>query len=342
MATQQPHSPAEDYADTFKTWRAAKRPVILMTAGDRGVGKSTFVNNILGIKKAPAKRSPKPVTTGVACYDYIRNDVSVQIYDTPGFQSGHKVKQDERETLAMISASTEGLADLLLYFVSLTERFDETKHTNIINKLNSTFSQNIWKRSLLILTHADIILDDANEDPEATPLPQLVNDYCKEFLDLLTKKGGVSIITKVQSVPPAATNPSETESVLLAVPVGKSQSNPPMWKQSLMNAIAMKCEFTAIPPILELQGMGWKKVSYFLYRAGMPSGAVAGGLVGAKVGAKVGAAVGGVAGATIGGALGVGAGALAGYAADAMSGNPVELADIVKAREELEARKKRN
>ena len=331
-------------------WASKNRQVILLTAGSNGVGKSTFVNNLLnlkGEKRAPAKHSPNSVTTEVKSFyqEDIGSDILVRILDTPGFESGRAAQQNEKESLAMISVSTDGKADLLLYFLSLCGgRFDETLHRNIIKKLNDTFSNNIWKRALLILTHADVVLLTADEDDDGT-LPNLVDGYCHAFEKAL-ETCGVSPIA-VQSVL-TVDDYTVGESVILAVPVGKKPSSPPEWKNSVLKAIAKKVDVDVIPAMLEIQGMRWKWVVHYLQKYGIPLGVVGGsgiGIgVGAKVGAKVGAAIGGIGGAGVGALAGAATGytvdKFGGKLADKFSGTTVQIAHIIDAREKLEQKKK--
>lgn len=283
----------------------ARRPVILVLAGRRGAGKSTLVNNFLGLqgeRRAKARASVRAVTLELGEHHKEVNGIQVRIIDTPGLEATSQTERDEKVSLAMLSEYTSGRADMLLYFVSMKEgRFEEETHARIIKKLNESFTNKIWERTLLILTHADIVVDEDDEDEPA--LSELANDYCKEFLKVL-QKCRVPTITNIQCVPPPGANqwanPVEN-STLLAVPVGKRLEKPPEWKTSLIKAVLEKCDMDAIPALLELQGVLWEEMKYQIttwgvQQASILAGEAIGGAVAGEIGREIGQYVGHAAG----------------------------------------------
>ena len=292
----------------------AQRPVVLVIAGRQGAGKSTLVNNFLGLRgerKAKARASVRAVTHEIRKHEEVVNGITVRIIDSPGLEATDETDSEEKVSLAMLSEYTGGKADLLLYFVSLKEgRFDVEKHIKIITKLNKTFTSKIWERTLLVLTHADVVVEDDDDDePE---LSALVGEYCTEFLKVLVKSGvGPSVVADVQCVPPPEMDQSTHvhRSTMLAVPVGKRLGNPHGWKISMIKAVLKKCDIDAIPAMLELQGVRWQEMKYELTTnaaqyTGLLGGVAIGEAVGGEFGRMVGTHVGRVVGAHVASHLG--------------------------------------
>jgi len=78
----------EDLVDEIKKWDGKKRPLVLVTAGGAGVGKSKLVNNLLGLegkRAAESGYSGQSVTKDVDVYEDVVHGVTVRIVDIPGF-----------------------------------------------------------------------------------------------------------------------------------------------------------------------------------------------------------------------------------------------------------------
>lgn len=109
----------EEIVDIAQEWKDAGRELVFVTAGKAGVGKSTLINNFLGLKgekAAKAKRSAGSVTTEVKCHKEEVHGITVRIVDTPGLESADLSRMQEQEALAALSIQTGGNADILHVF----------------------------------------------------------------------------------------------------------------------------------------------------------------------------------------------------------------------------------
>ena len=294
-----------------------KRPLVLVTAGIPGAGKSTLVKNLRGCKGAEAAKSGrKSVTRSVSIYEgEIHGLVSLRIIDMPGLEAKDLSSKEEEEELAKLSELTDGKADLLLYCMKMTDRADY-RVDRIVKTLTKTFGKEIWRHTILVLTFGDVVLNQDEEDRD------LLEEFTKDFEQAL-KKAGVSDIP-VKSILSTQNIESDHEvqhPEIIGVPVGKHTHTPPNWAGSLMKEIIKKCKFDAIPAMLVLQGMqpGW--VAKVLMKAGAFGMAAA-------------------AGFAIGGLGGVVGAALAGSILAGSGWGIEQLANIIKARKNEEVKEK--
>ena len=265
----------------------AERPIILAVVGKVGVGKSTLINNFLGLEGTRAASVRKvvtgSVTTEVTQYDGEVNGIAVKMFDTPGFEGAV-----ERESLTMLSQSAAGRADFLLYCISLSgTRFDE-RNVDVIKKLNKTFSKRIWERTILVLTHGDVVMHDEISDEDS--LVPLVSEYCQEFQAAL-KKAGVSAVTV--SVAYEESPSVQSGTIMKAVAIGKKLQRPLQWKENLFQQIVTNCDIYALtaPETLKLQSTR-SNINYIAMSVGGVAGGLAGWFVGDRDGAVFGTILG--------------------------------------------------
>ena len=253
-------------------------PIVLVLAGKAGVGKSTLLNNFLGLKKtskAKTASSGASITTEVAEYKEEINGITVKVIDTPGLEAADLTVEQTRETIAMVNAITDGKADLLLYCVSMKGNRIDQGDVNIIKILNEAFKGKIWEKCLLILTHGDLIEEDSDSESDSDSetedqkpkLEGVIQSYCDAFQNAL-QKAGVSWVKKVQSgyckkIEQLDNGPT----CLIAMPAGKRPNvrKPPEWKAFMFKVVLMKCDKESIPAMLELQGINWMKFSHTMY-----------------------------------------------------------------------------
>lgn len=258
----------------------AKRndPIVLVVTGKPGVGKSTLLNNFLGLKqtsKGAAKTAlcGGSVTTEVSEYEEIVNGITVKIIDMPGLSAPDIPDTQVKSMIAMLNAYTDGgKADLLLYCCSMVGSRIDKGDTETIKTLNQTFRDKIWERTILVLTHADHIEkeesdssdgEDNDEKPRLKKLGTIVDSYCRSFLTAL-KDAGVTNIKDVQSGSSSRENDEPDPSIVIAMPAYKKPKRPADWIPMLFREVLKRCNEDAIPALLELHGMTWKKVAYIL------------------------------------------------------------------------------
>ena len=334
----------EDFEDEIKKLVKKKR-LVFVTAGKSGAGKSTLINNLLelkGKKAAESKASPNSVTKAVDYYEEEIHGVKVRIIDTPGFEARDLTSKEEQETLPVLSALTDGKADIMLYCMKLSDRADE-KDERIVKKLTKAFGEEIWRHTVLVLTYGDAMLNENEGDQD------ILERFTNEFQEVL-KKAGVNDVP-VKSILSAQDAGSELESVqqpkIIGIPVGRSAEKPQGWVHLLFKEIIKKCKMDSIPAMLVLQGIkpGWivevMDIGAFLasgvtmFQGGGVVGTVAGSSIGGVVGGAVGGAIGSVfggvgaiPGATVGAAIGEGIGTITGGIAGATAGAMVTFGAV--------------
>ena len=267
-----------------------ERALVLVTAGKPGAGKSTLINNLLGLrgkKAAESKADPKSVTKTVDYYEEEVRGITVRIIDTPGLEAEDLSSKEEQEALEDLSALTDGKADIMLYCMKLTDRADK-KDERIVKKLTEAFGEEVWRHTVLVLTFGDAVLNEDEGDRD------ILERFTNEFEEVL-KKADVNDVP-VKSILSTQDVGSELESVqqpeIIGVPVGRHTKSPQDWVDLLFKEIIKKCKMDSVPAMLMLQGMtpGW--VAAVLGLAGV---------VGTAVGWLGGGVAGGAAGGTAGG-----------------------------------------
>ena len=342
----------EELADKVKNWEAVKTDLVIVTAGKHGAGKSTVINNLLGLegeKAAEAKFAPDPVTKIVDRHDGKKYRITVRIFDTPGLEA--KDSEEEQEALATLSLLTK--VDLMLYCISLVGGRISESDQRIVEKLTNTFGAEIWKHTILVLTHGDVVLQ--TDGLTTDKYEEILNGFTKKFEELL-KNAGVRDIP-VKSIRNIGPDFVVSKPEIVGVPVGQRIAKPPVrWAPLLFKEIVKRCKIDAIPALLELTGVTPKSMdegleivkgvaggmlisSVFAAIGGVLGGAagslagVLGVLSGAAGGAKVGAAVGSVGGAAV-------SGIYKGMEAYAIANDWKEIGKIIKAREEFHEKNK--
>lgn len=298
---------------------------MLVTAGKPGAGKSTLINNLLGLrgkKAAESMAGPDSVTKAIDYYEEEVDEIPVRIIDTPGLEAMDLSRQKDQEALEDLSVLTDGKADIMLYCMRLTDRADE-KDECIIQKLTRVFGKEIWRHTVLVLTFGDAVLNQDEGDRD------ILERFTRKFEEFL-KKAGVGDVP-VKSILSAQDAGSELESIqqpgIIGVPVGRHTTSPQDWRDLLFKEIIKKCEIDSIPAMLVLQGMtpGWIQAVLGLGGlVGMGAGWVGGLAAGAAAGGTAGASIGGVVGGVFGAAFG-GVGAIPGAAVGTAIGEGIGL-----------------
>ena len=314
----------EHLVDEIKKWEGSKRRLVLVTAGRAGMGKSTLLNNLLGLKgekAAESKPGAKSVTKTVDSYEEEVHGITVRIIDTPGLEAKDLSSEEEEEALAKLSVLSDGKVDLMLYCMALVGRFEDSDE-RIVKKLTEAFGTKIWRHAILVLTFGDVVLKQDEGDRD------LLEGFTSKFEEVL-KKAGVDDVP-VKSILSTQDANSEFESALakvqqpeiIGIPVGQHTEKPQDWPLLLFKEIIKKCKIDAIPALLEVQGITPRWVAEVLKVAGDVSVGAAGGVARFVTGAVPGLVVGvlgGVVGAVVGAAFG-GVGAIPGAALGAAKG----------------------
>ena len=305
--------------------KSLKRPLVFLTAGKPGAGKSTLINNLLelkGKKAAESEASPNSVTKAIDYYEEEVHGITVRIIDIPGLEARDLTSKKQQETLEDLSVLTDGKADIMLYCMKLSDR-DDGKDERIVQKLTKAFGKEIWRHTVLVLTYADAVLNQNEGDRET------LERFTSMFEEVL-KKAGVNDVP-VKSIL-AQDAGSESESVqqpkIIGIPVGRHTESPKDWRYLLFKEMIKKCKIDSIPAMLALQGLTPDWVATVLGLGGFVGTSV--GLIGGIIGGgAAGVSVGGVVGGAVGGAIGSvfgGIGAIPGAAVGKLIGGGIGVA----------------
>ena len=182
----QPLTATADEEIVDRVQRGEEGCLVLVTAGGARVGKSTLINNLLGLKgdnAAKAKRSARSVTKTVDFYEKKIHGITVRIIDTPGLEAIDLNSKKEQEQLATLSILADEKADLLLYCISLAGRFQKDDQ-RIVDKLTKAFGSEIWRHTILVFTRGDTELTDDEEENR-----ELLEEFTEEFEKALKNVG---------------------------------------------------------------------------------------------------------------------------------------------------------
>ena len=315
-----------------------KRSLVLVTAGKAGVGKSTLINNLLGLKgekAAKAKPGAEIVTRSVDYYEEVVHGITVRIIDTPSLEAMDLSSEQKQEALETLSDLTDRKVDLMLYCISLVGGRIPKDDERIVEKLTNRFGREIWGHTILVLTYGDVVLANyEQEDKEHGDVKskdqkyqELLEDFTTEFETIL-RKAGVGDVA-VRSILSTQHDGPDLESALakpeiVGIPVGRHIKNPSDWAPVLFKEVIKRCRIDAIPALLKLTGVSedvtegavgglWYGTIFGILGAAIVGiiGAVLGagdvrGVVVAGAPTRAGAATGGVIGATIASATGTG------------------------------------
>ena len=177
----------EEILDLIQQWKReeSKRAIVMVVAGKSGTGKSTLINNFLALdsnKAAESLLQLTSVTKEVARYDGEVNGVLIRAVDMPSLHTRRHSSDKEKEVVAALSHVTDGNADILIYCVSLTQRLDLIDERNI-GALIKAFGKKIWHNAILVLTHADSVLNYENSNLDK--LGELVAAFTEKLQEIL-------------------------------------------------------------------------------------------------------------------------------------------------------------
>ena len=306
----------------------------VMVAGKSRRGKSTALNNLLGLK-LPTGCGVKSVTQTVTVESTTsQHGVRVCGIDTPGIQAidlgSKKVWKD------MSGVIGQGVDKFtLLYCISACDKVDNNDDREVMKGLTDRFGADIWKRCILVLTFCDTA---RNENYETEDKDEAYKAHLRDCVEVFRGILGEF----VSNVPPVKlildcevvkspdndkmTEVKTTPDTIVAVPVARSREDGRKlnilpgfniggnidWTEYAFYEVVKKSGRFSMPEIIEF------KSKYNLSTAAKVAGAtVAGGGGGAAVGAGIGALI-GLVGGPPGVVLGAGIGAVAGVTVGAV------------------------
>ena len=151
------------------TWKegAEQRPVRILIYGSGGAGKSTLISQLMKFKeheeKAKEGRTGRATTTVVEKFEKTTmRGLKVCLFDTPGFDD---MRKSNAEIIAMVENATESKLDLAFYCISLSGPTRVTQgDVRAMKLLTQIFSNQLWKRTVVVLTFANHLEKLIEED----------------------------------------------------------------------------------------------------------------------------------------------------------------------------------
>lgn len=123
----------------------------ILVMGKGGVGKSSTVNSIVGervvVVNAFQSEGPRPVMVSRTLAGFTLN-----IIDTPGIVEGGYVNDQAVEIIKRFLWNKT--IDVLLYVDRLDAYRVDNLDRQVVKAITDSFGKNIWRRGLVILTHA--------------------------------------------------------------------------------------------------------------------------------------------------------------------------------------------
>ncbi|XP_075513335.1 translocase of chloroplast 34-like isoform X1 [Primulina tabacum] len=129
----------------------------ILVMGKGGVGKSSTVNSIIGERvvtvSAFQSETPRPVVVSRS-----RSGFTLNIIDTPGLVEGGYVSDQVLETIKSFLGRflLNKTIDVLLYVDRLDAYRVDNLDKQIVKAIADSFGKDIWQKSMVVLTHAQL------------------------------------------------------------------------------------------------------------------------------------------------------------------------------------------
>ncbi|ONL95824.1 translocon of outer membrane of chloroplast35 [Zea mays] len=125
----------------------------ILVMGKGGVGKSSTVNSIVGERVASVSAFQSEGLRPMMC-SRTRAGFTLNIIDTPGLIEGGYINEQAVDIIKRFLLGKT--IDVLLYVDRLDAYRMDTLDEQVIRAITNSFGKDIWRRSLVVLTHAQL------------------------------------------------------------------------------------------------------------------------------------------------------------------------------------------
>ena len=151
---------AEDekkFQEKVEALKRREEPVNILVIGPTGCGKSTLINALMGDTMARVKHGAASCQTELVLHHGNHEGIEISVYDTVGF--GDTEGKSEGSIVKEIAKKNK--FDLILICIRMDSRADD-KVKRMFTVLCENVSQQMWERTVIVLTFADIFLQLGN------------------------------------------------------------------------------------------------------------------------------------------------------------------------------------
>ena len=282
--------------------------VTAVLIGKRGAGKTTLMNNLLGIEEY-TPLSAESLTTACTKSSIQRDGIRISIIDTPGIDGDMKCKKME---LRKLSAFTSSKADLVIFCVPVTpcSRFNDSNPI-IMKYLQTAYGKGIWKHCILVFTHSNSALQHIRDQPQSQA-EHKYKDHIASYAELFRAELA-KLKIKDQGV--ATIFDKNASTTIVGIPAGLKPQDDVLpgihttWRETILDEMCRSTRPEGAGKLLKYRYRAEVKKTFGIGTGlgGAVGGIVGGILIGVGAGAGVGVLggpIGMVIGATIGGMVG--------------------------------------
>ncbi len=139
----------------LKFREVSQREITFLLLGKTGVGKSSTVNTLIG-KQVADVGDYEPITFTVKYYHSQIQGINFSIIDTPGLCDDLPERSKDEIYLNEIKAKVANI-DCVWFTTQLSETRLRPDEKRAISAITKTFGRQIWERSVIVFTFADLI-----------------------------------------------------------------------------------------------------------------------------------------------------------------------------------------
>ena len=143
--------------EKIEALRRRAEPVNILVIGPTGCGKSTLINALMGKTVAKVKHGAASCQTELVLHHGNHEGIEITVYDTVGFSD----TKGKSENNIVKEIAKENKFDLILICTRMDSRADD-KVKQMFTVLCDNISQQMWGRTVIVLTFANMFLQLGN------------------------------------------------------------------------------------------------------------------------------------------------------------------------------------